>query len=68
MFSHTLFDSDFEFYYYNMAEQITLRELVVADSLFVDCPSLSDFDDTYTCDVCTDAHLCSVCTEIEVGL
>lgn len=35
---------------------------------FADFPSLFDFDDTYTCDVCTDAHLCSICTEIEAVL
>lgn len=46
----------------------TLRELVTLDSLFVDFPSLSDFDETYTCDVCTDTHLCSVCAEIEAAL
>lgn len=52
-----------------MVDQIrTLREFASPDSLFADFPSLSDFDDTYTCDVCTDSHLCSVCTEIEATL
>lgn len=45
-----------------------LRELVAADSIFANFPSLSDFDDIYTCDVCTDTHLCSVCAEIEGAL
>lgn len=31
MFSHNLLDCDFEFNYYNMAEQRTLRELVAPD-------------------------------------
>lgn len=48
--------------------QRTLREIIVPDSLFVDIHSLSDFDDTYTCDICTDTYLCSVCTEIENAL
>ena len=42
--------------------------LVAPDSLFAGFPSLSDFDDTYTCDVCIDTHLCSVCAEIEDAL
>ena len=29
---------------------------------------MSDFDDTYTCDVCTNTHLCSVYAKIEVVL
>lgn len=45
-----------------------LRELVATDSLFADFSSLFDFDNTYTCDVCTSTHLCSVCNEIEVAL
>lgn len=45
-----------------------LREITIVDSLFTDFPSLSNFDDTYTCDVCTDTHLCSVCVEIEAAL
>lgn len=43
-------------------------ELVAPNSLFADFPSLYDFDGTYTCDVCIDAHLCSVCAEIEASL
>lgn len=68
MFSHNLFDYDFEFNYHNMVEQRTLRGLAAHDSLFVVFPSLCDFDDTYNCDVYTDTHLCSVYTEIEVVL
>lgn len=45
-----------------------LRELAAADSLFADFPSMSDFDDTYTYDVCTDTHLCSIYAEIESAL
>lgn len=33
-----------------------------------DFQSLSDFDDTYTCDACIDTHFCSVCAEIKVTL
>src|SRR3954463_9261741 len=33
-----------------------------------DFPSLSDFEDVYSCDVCTDTKICSVCAEIEVAL
>lgn len=29
---------------------------------------MSDFGDTYTCDVCTNTHLCLVCDEIDVVL
>src|SRR3954471_9025875 len=37
--------------------------------LFADAfPSLSGFDDVYSCDVCTDTKICSVCAEIEVAL
>lgn len=68
VFSRDLFDSDFEFDYYNTDEQRTLRELDASDTLFVNFPSLSDFYDIYTCDVSTDTHLCSVCTEIKVAL
>lgn len=46
----------------------TLRELVVPDPFFADFPSLSDFDDTYIYDVCTDIYLWSVCAGIEVVL
>lgn len=49
-------------------ENRILRELAAVDSLFADFLSLSDFDDTYTCDVCTDTHLCSVYIEIEAAL
>lgn len=57
VFSHNLFDFGFEFDYYNMAGQRTLRELDASDSLFVDFPSLSNFDNIYICDVCTDTHV-----------
>ncbi|GAU51081.1 hypothetical protein TSUD_241500 [Trifolium subterraneum] len=33
-----------------------------------DFPSLSDFDDTYSCDSCTNTNFCSVCAEIESAL
>ncbi|GAU49542.1 hypothetical protein TSUD_136500 [Trifolium subterraneum] len=33
-----------------------------------DFPSLSDFDDTYSCNSCTNTNLCSVCAEIESAL
>lgn len=46
----------------------TLREFSSPDSIFADFLYLSDFDDTYTCDVYIDRHLCSVCTEIESDL
>lgn len=45
--------------------QRTLREFTTPDSIFVDFPSLSDFDDTYICDTCIDTHLCYVCGEIK---
>lgn len=52
-----LFDSNFEFNNHIMNDQNRiLRELAAVDSLFADFPSLFDFDDTYTCDVCTDTH------------
>lgn len=35
---------------------------------FDDFPSLYDFNDTCTYDVCTDTHLCSVYAEIEIVL
>lgn len=46
----------------------TLRELATLDAICDDFPSLSDFDETYTYDVCNDTHLCSVCAEIEAAL
>lgn len=48
--------------------QQTLREFVAPGLFFANFPSLSDFDDTYTCDICVDTHLCLVCTEIEDAL
>lgn len=48
--------------------QQTLREFTTPNSLFAALPSLFDFDDTYTCDVCTGTHLCSIYAEIEVAL
>src|SRR3954471_7397549 len=52
--------------------QIELLSETVDDTctdLFADdFPSLSDFDDVYSCDVCTDTKICSVCAEIEVAL
>ncbi|GAU43740.1 hypothetical protein TSUD_365890 [Trifolium subterraneum] len=33
-----------------------------------DFPSLSDFDDIYSCDSCTNTNLCSVCAKIEPAL
>ena len=52
--------------------QIELLSETVDDTctdLFADdFPSLSGFDDVYSCDVCTDTKICSVCTEIEVVL
>lgn len=30
--------------------------------------SLYDFNDTYTCDACTDTHLCFICVEMDVTL
>ena len=38
------------------------------DLFAADFPSLSDFDDVYSCDVCTDIKICSVCAEIEAAL
>ncbi|GAU44244.1 hypothetical protein TSUD_139370 [Trifolium subterraneum] len=35
---------------------------------YADFPSLSDFDDIYSCDSCTNTNLCSVCAEIESTL
>jgi hypothetical protein len=34
----------------------------------VDFPSLSDFDDMYSCDDCTDNKLCVLCAEIDAAL
>jgi hypothetical protein len=34
----------------------------------LDFPSLSGFDDVYSCDDCTDTNLCVVCVEIDVAL
>src|SRR3954471_14049105 len=52
--------------------QIDLLSETVDDTctdLFADdFPSLSGFDDVYSCDVCTDTKICSVCAEIEVAL
>lgn len=31
-------------------------------------PSISDFDDIYSCDACTNTRLCSIFAEIEVSL
>jgi hypothetical protein len=33
-----------------------------------DFPSLSGFDDIYSCDDCTNTNLCVVCTKIESAL
>ncbi|GAU47094.1 hypothetical protein TSUD_369270 [Trifolium subterraneum] len=33
-----------------------------------DFPSLSDFDDIYSCDLCTNTNICSVCAKIESAL
>lgn len=38
------------------------------DMFATDFPSLSGFDDTYTCEFCTDTQLCSVCAKIEAAL
>src|SRR4051812_37003829 len=52
--------------------QIELLSETVDDTytdLFADdFPSLSDFDDVYSCDVCTDTKICSICAEIEAAL
>lgn len=48
--------------------QRTLREFTTPDSIFVDFPSLSDFDDIYSCDTCTNTHLCSIFAEVEASL
>lgn len=60
--------------------QSTLKQLVAynvtyhsfnieyIDSLYAYSPSLSDFGDAYTCNVCVDTHVCLICTEIEVVL
>src|SRR3954470_10332197 len=52
--------------------QIELLSETVDDTcidLFADdFPSLSGFDDVYSCDVCTDTKICSICAEIEVAL
>ena len=52
--------------------QIQLISETVDDTctdLFADdFPSLSGFDDVYSCDVCTDTKICSVCAEIEAVL
>src|SRR3954466_4683137 len=52
--------------------QIELLSETVDDTytdLFADdFPSLSGFDDVYSCDVCTDTKICSVCAEIEAAL
>ena len=51
---------------------IELLEDLVDDSLSelldIDFPSLSDFDDTYTCDTCTESEICSVYAEIAACL
>src|SRR3954463_13372036 len=38
------------------------------DLLASDFPSLSDFDDVYSCSDCTDTNICVVCAEIDVAL
>src|SRR3954470_14349137 len=38
------------------------------DFLAYDFPSLSDFDDVYSCSDCTDTNICVVCVEIDVAL
>ena len=38
------------------------------DLFAADFPSLSDFDDVYSYDICTDIKICSVCAEIEAAL
>lgn len=52
--------------------QIDLISEIVDDTcsdLFAyDFPSLSGFDDVYSCDVCTETKICSVCAEIEAAL
>lgn len=48
-----------------MAQKI---ELTAPDSLFTYFSYLTDFGDTYVCDVCIDTHLCSICVEIEDAL
>lgn len=45
-----------------------LADETYSDLFLVDFPSLSDFDDTYTCGACTDAQDCSVYVEIEFAL
>src|SRR4051812_36869341 len=56
----------------NSVFQIELLSETVDDTctdLFADdFPSLYDFDDVYSCDVCTDTKICSICAEIEVAL
>ena len=39
-----------------------------SDLFAADFPSLSGFDDVYSCDVCTVTKICSVCAEIEAAL
>lgn len=52
--------------------QIDLISEIVDDTcsdLFAsDFPSLSGFDDVYSCDICTETKICSVCAEIEAAL
>src|SRR3954468_14805063 len=38
------------------------------DLLSSDFPSLSDFDDVYSCSDCTDTNMCVVCAEIDAAL
>ena len=51
--------------------QIELLSKTIDDTyseLLSDFPSLSDFDDKYSCEDCTNTNLCSVCAEIEAAL
>lgn len=59
MEDHSVFQIDFLF---------KLVDETYSDLVSTYFPSLSDFDDTYTCDACTNTLICYVCAKIEATL
>lgn len=57
-----------EHYFFDIELLYEFVDDTYSDLFSADFPSLSNFDDTYYCNSCTDTNLCFVCTEIEVAL